>query len=90
MKTKILSIILLFALSFIAHAREDNTCLQVNSNVQPQGQVAQRGCCSWHNGVCGCSGGRATCCDGSYSPSCSCHADDPTSLKPYSSEEPKS
>lgn len=34
----------------------------------------QSGCCSWHNGVCGCSGGRAVCCDGSYSPSCGCRA----------------
>ncbi len=22
-----------------------------------------RGCCSHHQGVCGCKGGRATCCD---------------------------
>lgn len=33
---------------------------------------AGRGCCSWHQGVCGCSAGRAVCCDGSYSPSCGC------------------
>jgi hypothetical protein len=36
-------------------------------------QIAQRGCCSHHNGVCGCSSdGRAQCCDGSLSPSCGC------------------
>lgn len=36
-------------------------------------QVAQRGCCSHHHGVCGCSpDGRAQCCDGSLSPSCGC------------------
>lgn len=34
--------------------------------------VEQRGCCSWHSGVCGCTGGRAVCCDGSFSPSCGC------------------
>jgi len=34
--------------------------------------VARSGCCSWHGGVCGCSGGRALCCDGTLSPSCSC------------------
>ena len=32
----------------------------------------KRGCCSWHNGVCGCYYGRAQCCDGSLSPSCGC------------------
>ena len=31
-----------------------------------------RGCCSHHSGVCGCSKGRATCCDGSLSPTCGC------------------
>lgn len=34
---------------------------------------AQRGCCSHHGGVAGCSsGGRTICRDGSYSPSCTC------------------
>lgn len=32
----------------------------------------QRGCCSWHGGVCGCEDGRAKCCDGTLSPSCGC------------------
>ena len=37
----------------------------------------QRGCCSWHGGVCGCSsGGRVRCCDGRLSPSCRGRADD--------------
>lgn len=36
-------------------------------------EIAGRGCCSWHQGVCGCSGGRALCCDGSASPSCGCY-----------------
>ncbi|WP_026841859.1 hypothetical protein [Citrifermentans bremense] len=39
-------------------------------------EVGRRGCCSWHGGVCGCSGGTVVCCDGSYSPSCTCHHDD--------------
>ena len=34
---------------------------------------SRRGCCSWHEGVCGCSGGRITCCDGTLSPSCTCN-----------------
>jgi hypothetical protein len=32
-----------------------------------------RGCCSWHGGECGCKDGRDVCCDGTFSPSCSCH-----------------
>lgn len=35
-------------------------------------QEARSGCCSWHGGVCGCSAGRALCCDGQLSPSCGC------------------
>jgi len=34
--------------------------------------VERRGCCSWHGGVCGCSLGRVSCCDGTLSPSCTC------------------
>ena len=38
--------------------------------------LAGRGCCSHHGGVCGCSGGRSQCCDGTLSPSCQCFKDD--------------
>ena len=41
-------------------------------NITPMQVIERRGCCSWHGGVCGCSGGRALCCDGSPSPSCGC------------------
>lgn len=34
--------------------------------------IAKRGCCSHHGGVCSCRSGRTVCCDGSYSPSCTC------------------
>ena len=34
--------------------------------------VEHSGCCSHHDGVCGCSGGHAKCCDGALSPSCGC------------------
>lgn len=37
-------------------------------------KLAQSGCCSWHSGVCGCSNGRASCCDGTLSPSCGCNS----------------
>lgn len=35
-------------------------------------EAQQSGCCSWHQGVCGCANGRKTCCDGTASPSCTC------------------
>ena len=38
-------------------------------------KIARSGCCSWHGGVCGCIGGRVVCCDGTFSPSCTCHRD---------------
>lgn len=41
----------------------------------PTELMAQRGCCSWHGGVCGCSNGRAQCCDGSLSPTCGCQTE---------------
>lgn len=37
--------------------------------------IARRGCCSWHGGVCDCIGGRVVCCDGTFSPSCTCNRD---------------
>jgi hypothetical protein len=38
----------------------------------PEPEPEKSGCCSWHGGVCGCSGGRVTCCDGVTSPTCTC------------------
>lgn len=38
-------------------------------------ELEQRGCCSWHGGVCGCSLGTVVCCDGTFSPSCTCLKD---------------
>lgn len=37
-------------------------------------EVARRGCCSHHDGVCGCNAvtGYQLCCDGTDSPSCKC------------------
>ena len=35
--------------------------------------MGKSGCCSHHNGVCGCDGrGMQRCCDGASSPSCQC------------------
>lgn len=56
----------------IASVFEDIKTIDLtNSNSYDQ----QRGCCSHHGGVCGCEGGRKLCCDGTYSPSCTCHHD---------------
>lgn len=38
----------------------------------PNVDVEQRGCCSHHGGVAGCTNGRVVCNDGSYSPTCTC------------------
>lgn len=43
-----------------------------NQQCQKNIFYARSGCCSWHNGVCGCQFGRAVCCDGTLSPSCGC------------------
>lgn len=42
--------------------------------LNPTPALARRGCCSWHGGVCGCDTnvGRQVCCDGTYSPTCTC------------------
>lgn len=45
----------------------------VTSNAEQK--MARSGCRSWHGGVCGCIGGRVVCCDGTFSPSCTCHHD---------------
>ena len=49
---------------------DDNMILAKNFSVEEE----QRGCCSWHGGVCGCDSlsGRVICCDGTLSPTCTC------------------
>lgn len=69
-------ILILVSLSSFPTFSEENKCEQsifLNSNSQ---HIVQRGCCSHHGGVCGCSGGRQVCCDGALSPSCVCHGED--------------
>lgn len=48
----------------------------------PKTSLAKSGCCSWHNGVCGCSGGRQLCCDGTLSPSCTCYSEPVPTITP--------
>ncbi len=54
-------------------------CEQLTKDGVDQETLAKRGCCSWHQGVCGCQGGRVVCCDGSFSPSCTCNKETPQS-----------
>ena len=50
---------------------EDTYCRQVQ--LQVPSDDLQRGCCSYHSGVCGCKNGRTVCCDGTLSPTCTCN-----------------
>jgi hypothetical protein len=59
----------------VSSKTESDTKESLNVAQVREHDVEQRqGCCSWHGGVCGCdySTGRAICCDGTLSPSCSC------------------
>lgn len=70
-----------FLILLITSLFADNTAIQ-NKNISVEKkqickdikleEVKQRGCCSWHGGVSGCSDGRIVCNDGTYSPSCTC------------------
>lgn len=52
------------------------SCADTGLSLVQKEELGQSGCCSWHGGVCGCSGGSVVCCDNTYSPSCSCKADE--------------
>ena len=73
--TKLFITVVLLCLSFNAFAEELQSTQKSIINPCTE-QLSQRGCCSHHGGVCGCDSGRAVCCDGEYSPSCGCHAND--------------
>lgn len=62
-------IALLFVFGLASYKYASKNCL-----------IAGRGCCSHHGGVCGCSGGRSKCCDGTFSPSCQCFRSDVKSI----------
>lgn len=54
---------------------EQSLCQDTGQALQGE-QVARRGCCSHHKGVCGCVDGRIKCCDGTLSPTCTCLRED--------------
>jgi hypothetical protein len=62
--------VILLALNTTAMAADVRLCTTDGVTRLVAGQ--QQGCCSWHGGVCGCSGGHTQCCDGTQSPSCRC------------------
>lgn len=53
---KTLLVLLLFIFSLNVHS-EEKSCDQMISENVPSEQLAKRGCCSHHGGVCNCSGG---------------------------------
>jgi len=53
----------------------DDHPVQIDESQQSENIViARSGCCSYHDGVCGCdeASGMMRCCDGTLSPSCTC------------------
>ncbi len=65
--------------------------LLILTSISPENVSARSGCCSWHGGVCGCdtSVGRQVCCDGTYSPSCTCAYVPASTPKPTKQPTPK-
>ncbi len=51
-----------------------NQCLDKAKLESETKELARRGCCSWHGGVCGCDEAtdRIICCVGTLSPTCTC------------------
>jgi len=72
-KMLILFLLSLGSFSLFAEGIKCEQSVFLNGNSQ---ELVQRGCCSHHGGVCGCSGGRQVCCDGALSPSCLCRGED--------------
>ncbi len=71
MRMKLLILILSF-LWFFQYLAGDSCNMNLNGSFGFL-DVQRQGCCSWHKGVCGCSNGRTVCCDGTYSPICTCN-----------------
>lgn len=77
MKKMLLGLVLMFSLNGIAAevtvSDKKVDCAAILKTGDKE-LIAQRGCCSHHQGVCGCSNGRDQCCDGVLSPSCTCNS----------------
>ena len=64
MRFKVLIIASLLLVSVNSFAGQEQ-CDRLKAENATQEQLAKRGCCSHHKGVCGCSDGRIVCCDNS-------------------------
>jgi hypothetical protein len=73
-KILFLVISIVFSSSISLFQIENNKDIVEFSKSENIFEVQKRGCCSWHGGVAGCSGGRVVCSDGSLSPSCTCNS----------------
>lgn len=60
-------VLLAFIVSFLSLA------IPIYSAFASGDKIQKSGCCSYHGGVCGCSAGRALCCDGTLSSACGCN-----------------
>jgi hypothetical protein len=69
MRTLIVTVLVAGGLTLGGDLVAPGTCPVLALGVE---DPARQGCCSWHGGVCGCSGVRVVCCDGRLSPSCTC------------------
>lgn len=77
MKKLLLGLVLLFSLNGIASeiiVSDEKVDCEAILKMADKELIARSGCCSHHQGVCGCSNGRTTCCDGTTSPSCTCNS----------------
>lgn len=77
MKKIVLGIAIVFSLSvFASDVVIEKTKVDCEAVIKSgdKNLIASSGCCSYHGGVSGCSGGRVVCSDGSLSPSCTCNS----------------
>jgi len=77
---KVLLVVLLVVNIFAAEVTKPEKMVDCQKILQSGTveEIQRSGCCSWHQGVCGCSGsGRVICCDGTLSPSCTCKGGEP-------------
>lgn len=77
MATRLLLVVFMIGVSLLGgwgvNAENSTTAPQLCQQVRSGADVvAQRGCCSYHSGVCGCVVVYVQCCDGTMSPSCRC------------------
>ncbi len=76
----LLSCLILLASDSVNDDKNKVKTIEQNKTTVQIETVYQSGCCSWHGGVAGCSGGRVVCGDGMLSPSCTCNTNEPIDI----------